>query len=437
MPTDRPCIFCIGRLLAGVQCTQRLICTARHTHAVMSEPEEVQPNEEVAPAVAQEMEQQQEVAPVSQEEEETQPNAPEEETQPTPTSPDESKYEDAPANAEVESVAVDVAAAAADAPVATPAPEEEATPAVPAVVVPLGPDPSTVFLPLQLHTINTTYVAKLNHFLQSDPIVVVAVDNRPMMKTTIRPNSTDSTWDLSNPEDVQAVPGGIALPPAASFPTILLPVSELSTSRLQVHQEDFSRLKCSDEMGGFTIPLEEIVTRSWKKDVKKAGVPATPRGRAPSADQAIVSPTPAAPLEDGWYPVSIDNASLLDRVTGRHLGDVSLTLSVRLDDYLQYLVASQTGLHLIYELTQQFLARPTADTPLRHVLLDPASLKALIAFVVKAGADKGSMDGERMRERIFSLIGKALDVFKPDNQIVRAHPTRTYARPCHGRLIAR
>jgi hypothetical protein len=48
----------------------------------------------------------------------------------------------------------------------------------------LGPNPHSVFLPVRLHAIHTTYIAKSNHFLQCDPIVVVAVDNRPMFKTS-------------------------------------------------------------------------------------------------------------------------------------------------------------------------------------------------------------------------------------------------------------
>jgi hypothetical protein len=227
------------------------------------------------------------------------------------------------------------------------------------------------------------------------------------------------------------VPGGLALSASSSSssPTLLIPVSDLASSRLQVHQEDFSKLKVDDDMGGFSIHLEEVVTRSWKKEAntKKAATvtPASTAADAASTPAPIVAPiasvavAPAsASSDDGWYHVSIDSASLLDRVTGRHLGEISLKLSVRLEPYLQYLVASQTGLRLLYELTQQFIDHPSVDTPLRHILLHPASLKAFIAFVVKAGADKGSMDGERMRDRIFTLIGKVLDTFKPEKQIV-------------------
>ena len=290
----------------------------------------------------------------------------------------------------------------------------------------IGPDPRTIFLPLQLHAISTTYIAKSNHFLQCDPVVVVAVENRPSFKTTIRPNSVSCSWDLANPKDVAEVPGGLKL--GKDVPTLKIPLSELPTSKLQVHLEDYSARKTDDDMGGFSMAIDEIVTKSWKIETKKVspihdgiGTPAaTPRGPPAGATPAAAAPTAPVSTPDGWYSVSIDNASLLDRQTGRHLGEISLKIRLQLEPYLRYLVASQTGLHLLYALVQQFLSSPSVHTPLRHILLHPSSLRDLLSCVVKAASDKGSMEGERMRQALFPLLHKALDVFKPESTILDA-----------------
>jgi hypothetical protein len=289
----------------------------------------------------------------------------------------------------------------------------------------LGPDPRTIFLPVQLHAIATTYIAKSNHFLQCDPVVVVAVDNRPSFKTTIRPNSVSCSWDLANPKDVAEVPGGLKL--GKDVPTLRVPLSDLPTSKLQVHLEDYSARKNDDDMGGFSMSIDDIVTKSWKVESKKVspihdgvGTPAaTPRG-PPAGAAAVAAPSAPISTADGWYSVSIDNASLLDRQTGRHLGEISLKVRLQLEPYLRYLVASQTGLHLLYALVQQFLSSPSVHTPLRHILLHPSSLRELLSFVVKAASDKGSMEGERMRQALFPMMHKALDVFKPESTILDA-----------------
>ena len=240
----------------------------------------------------------------------------------------------------------------------------------------------------------------------------------------IRVNSPQSSWDLTQRADVQPVPGGLVLSEAgsggaAAAPTLLVDVSTLATTRLQLRQEDFSRSRGEDDLGGFSLPIEQSVDKAWRQEKAIVSPAATQdAGAASAASSPVAAAAPSssavsAASVDGWYPVSIDSAPLLDRVSGRHLGDVSLKLSVQLEPYLRHLVASQSNLHLLSELVSHWLmeSAPSADTPLRHLLLDQVCLSQLVGFIVASASDKGSMDGQRLRERVYPALHKALDVF--------------------------
>lgn len=228
-----------------------------------------------------------------------------------------------------------------------------------------------------------------------------------------------------------SVQGGLALDAGSASlpPTLSIPVSSLPTARLQVCQEDFSRSKEEDDLGSLSVAVEEIVARAWRREKNATVVPtsAVAATTATAADPATAASAPASPSsaacvsDDEWYPVSMDGMPLLERATGRHLGEASLRLSVQLGPYLRHLASAPNGasgnLRLLSQLVSQWLDTAGAGdprTPLRHLLLDESSLLSFIQLVVRAGADPGSMDGQRLRERIVPLLHRALDVFGPE-----------------------
>src|SRR5690348_7161897 len=94
-----------------------------------------------------------------------------------------------------------------DRPSASPPPVYVSPPSIysPAPIAPVAP------LAIRVLSMRSTYVAQQNHYGNVDPLIVVAIDNRPLFKTSIRYNSTSSSWDLNLPTDVHSVPGGVTL----------------------------------------------------------------------------------------------------------------------------------------------------------------------------------------------------------------------------------
>jgi hypothetical protein len=285
---------------------------------------------------------------------------------------------------------------------------------------PAAPSSPPATLAVRVHSLRSSYVALQNHYLQCDPLLIVAVDNRPLFKTSIRKNSTSCSWNLTFGGDVLSVPGGLELPTNGHAPVVQVAVPSLSTARLQVHQENYGRVKEEDDLGSASVSIEELVEKAWRGAAKAAVVPSSVVSLQQQPSDKLIAPIANEP---GWYAVSVENAQLLERSTGRPVGEVSLQLSVHLEPYLRHLVATQTNLHLLASLVTAFMeATNTASTaaiaaqesPLRHLLLDASSLIGLIQLTVRAGADKGSMDGQRLRERLYPLLHRALDVYGPD-----------------------
>jgi len=178
-------------------------------------------------------------------------------------------------------------------------------------------------------------------------------------------------------------------------------------------------------------------------------------------------------VEQGWYPVHV-TAPLTDRVFGRHRGEVSLLCALNLQSFLKESLLNRAPgtMRLITEMTMQLLdgekdektrpksaavrpatshgnldklittsvgsppspaellaaasappvtsTRPTSTPPacpLITLLSDHSTLSSLVELVWEAACDKGSMDGERMVQRIWTLIHRAIDWFGEEKMV--------------------